>query len=145
MKVHTIIPGLYTRGEFRKMSRGDKIGALGMLGVRVVISCYGQRDRDLEVAGVTNYHYVPFPDGKVIPTLLLAPPLKDAVAALRRREGVLVHCHAGRNRAGLVATLIVREMYGVSGAEALRLVRAARPNAVANPAFEAYLEGLKIP
>jgi protein-tyrosine phosphatase len=148
MKVHTIIPGLYTRGEFRKVQRGKKVTALNMLGVKVVVACYGDYDTDFkhpEVDGMIRYWHIPFADGKLIPTQLLARPVEDAAAALRRKEGVLVHCHAGRNRAGLVAALIVREMYGVTGVEALRLVRDARPNAVANPAFEAYLEGLKMP
>jgi protein-tyrosine phosphatase len=145
MKVHTIIPGLYQRGEFSKMTRSAKVSALEMLGVKVVISCYGPYDKEIPAVDGVTYHYVPFGDGRVIPVAMLEAPVADAGSALRRKEGVLVHCHAGRNRAGLVAALIVRQTYGVSGVEALRLVRAGRPNAVANLAFEAYLEGLKNP
>jgi hypothetical protein len=113
MKVHTIIPGLYQRGEFSKMTRSAKVSALEMLGVKVVISCYGSYDKEIPAVDGVTYHYVPFRDGRVIPVPMLEAPVADAVSALRRKEGVLVHCHAGRNRAGLVAALIVRQTYGV--------------------------------
>ncbi|RMF82970.1 MAG: phosphatase [Nitrospirae bacterium] len=49
---------------------------------------------------------------------------RDTAAALRRGEGVLVHCHAGIGRTGMVATCILLAL-GLDPDEALRRVRAA--------------------
>lgn len=57
----------------------------------------------------------------------------------------LVHCTFGRNRSGLMATLVVRELLGVSGAEALAHVRSLRDGAANNEVFSAWLEGLPAP
>lgn len=64
----------------------------------------------------------------------------DVVAeAMLRGERVLVTCMAGRNRSGLIAALALRRARNLSGAEAMELVRAARPNALTNPTFSRYL------
>ena len=57
----------------------------------------------------------------------------------------LVHCTFGRNRSGLMATLVVRELLGVSGAEALAHVRSLRDGAANNEVFSAWLESLPAP
>lgn len=55
---------------------------------------------------------------------------------------VLTMCNAGRNRSGLLSALIVRELTGLPGAAAMAVVREHRPNAIANPHFERFLEEL---
>jgi protein-tyrosine phosphatase len=58
----------------------------------------------------------------------------------------MVCCYYGVNRSGLIATLIVRQYAGVSGEEALRLVRRSRKGSVGgNPHFVNYLNGLGAP
>lgn len=59
---------------------------------------------------------------------------------LENGHRVLVHCLAGRNRSCLVAALVLRQRYGLSGTEAADLVRALRPNALHN---EVHLEWLR--
>ncbi len=58
---------------------------------------------------------------------------------------VLVHCTSGRNRSGLIVALVVREVVGLSGAEAVTFVRARRPGALTHPAFVAWLRQLPAP
>ena len=53
---------------------------------------------------------------------------------------VVTKCNMGLNRSGLLSALIVSRLQSLSGAEALRYVRSKIPEAVRNPAFEAYLE-----
>lgn len=144
MKTHTIIPGLYQRGAFHEFPREQKLQDLAFLKVETVICCCGPYDRDLDT-GAVRYYHVPFSDGKKIPTQLLVVPVAAAVRSLRRGGGVLVHCRVGRNRSGLASALIVRQVRGVTGAEAMAVVRAGRVNALANPAFVAYLESLEAP
>lgn len=57
------------------------------------------------------------------------PVAKDVVARLRRGERVLLHCRAGRGRAGLVAGLLLRDC-GLGGEEAVRWVREASSGAL---------------
>jgi protein-tyrosine phosphatase len=57
----------------------------------------------------------------------------------------LVHCTFGRNRSGLVATLVVRELLGLSGRDALAHVRDRRDRAVNNESFARWLSSLTAP
>jgi hypothetical protein len=59
-----------------------------------------------------------------------------------RGDRVLITCHAGLNRSGLITALVLRHAYGLSGRQAVAAVRAARPQALGNAYFRAYLEGL---
>ena len=61
---------------------------------------------------------------------------------VRGGSSVVVMCERGVNRSGLVTALIVRELQGVSGAEAVALIRARRQGSLRNPDFVAYLESL---
>ncbi|MEX1104389.1 MAG: protein-tyrosine phosphatase family protein [Dehalococcoidia bacterium] len=54
-------------------------------------------------------------------------------------ERVYVMCHHGMNRSGLVAGLILREL-GVSGADAVARILAARPGSLSNQTFRAIVE-----
>lgn len=57
--------------------------------------------------------------------------------ALDRR--VLVHCHVGKNRSGVVATLVMVTIAGLQHSGALTYVRERRPGAVSNPRWERWL------
>ncbi len=143
MKVHTILPAtLYQRGNCLKYSYGEKAAMMREHGIDLVANLWSRRDDDLEVLAI--YIHQPIPDGKRLDPGPLEK-LAWAIAEEIQVEGrtALIQCHAGRNRSGLLSALIVRNLLGVSGAEALATVRAGRPNAVANPVFERYLEGLQ--
>jgi protein-tyrosine phosphatase len=83
---------------------------------------------------------VEVPDPSV--TLRLASLVAGMVGDGHR---ALVHCTFGRNRSGLVATLIVRELLNLSGAAALDFVRERRNGVVNNVAFEKWLASLPAP
>lgn len=85
------------------------------------------------------YRHKPIPDGSKLRYGLLQPLLKEALEFIKDGGSIVVMCHAGRNRSGLITTLLVRDILGCTGKRALELVRTARPNAVANPEFEDYL------
>jgi len=97
------------------------------------------------IDGLT-YVKCPLVDGGSIPD----PTLTLGLAALVARlvddgHRALVHCTFGRNRSGLMATLVVRELLGLSGADALAHVRARRRKVANNAAFEEWLESLPRP
>ncbi|HET7397127.1 MAG TPA: dual specificity protein phosphatase [Intrasporangium sp.] len=95
-----------------------------------------------EIEGMT-YLKCPLVDAEDLPdpavTLRLARLVADLVEDGHR---ALVHCTFGRNRSGLVVSLVVRELLGVTGAEALAYVQARRERAVNNETFARWLRTL---
>lgn len=140
MKTHTILPGLYQRGHTGRVSLDEKRRWLAENHVGLVLNLW-QHDRDWMILPV-RYELQPMPDGRVIPEATLRMLVILARDFAKIGQGTLVLCHAGRNRSGLLSAMIVRDWLGVSGTEAMRIVREGRPRAIANPAFAAYLEGL---
>ncbi len=93
-----------------------------------------------------TYLKCPLVDGRDVPdpgvTLRLAGLVAGLVADGHR---ALVHCTFGRNRSGLLATLVVREVLGISGRDALTHVQQRRRRAVNNEAFARWLRSLPPP
>ena len=111
----------------------------------VVSVCKKGTDPEVLAASGVEYVYLPIPDGKRVPVDLFEEARAAVERLLDAGHHVVVHCLAGRNRSATVAALVVRSRCRVSGAAALAHVRARRPNAVANPVFEAYLRELPRP
>jgi len=96
---------------------------------------------DIGVPAMANhliYLYFPFEDAAV-PTM----PKLHAVArfganCVRDGHRVLSHCGLGFNRSALVAGLILRYL-GMSGEEAVQLLRLRRPGALYNQVYADYL------
>jgi hypothetical protein len=66
------------------------------------------------------------------------PPLAAALHAFLNAGGrVLLHCHGGKGRSGMVAARLLVER-GIAPAGALALVRAARPGAIETAEQEAW-------
>lgn len=66
----------------------------------------------------------------------LAQSTADRIAsAVARGTRVLVTCHAGLNRSGLVTALTLRRLTGLSGAECVSIVRDRRHRALCNDYF----------
>lgn len=60
---------------------------------------------------------------------------RHVLLALRNKQNVLVTCHKGLNRSGLITGLVLRYL-GYSGNEALRLIKEARGSfALSNSSF----------
>lgn len=99
-------------------------------------------DLDLGVPAVPDqYLYIYFP----IDDILTLPDL-EKLHAVARLGAILVnsglrvlsHCGMGHNRCALVAGLILTYM-GLSGQEAVELIRARRQGALYNKAFAEYI------
>ena len=67
----------------------------------------------------------------------LPPALAFLFAQLSRGRRVLVHCHAGKDRTGMLLALFVAKRDGLAAGEAIRKVREVRPPAVSAPGWEA--------
>lgn len=116
-------------------------------GIRAVIDI---ADADAHPpAGATDgllYLKAPLVDGDDLPDPALTLRLATLVAGLLD-DGyrVLVHCTFGRNRSGLIVSLVVREALGLTGAEALAHVQAHREGTVNNARFAEWLRSLPAP
>jgi hypothetical protein len=93
-----------------------------------------------------TYLKCPLVDGSQLPSPVLTLGLARLVADLvRDGHRTLVHCTFGRNRSGLLTTLVVRDLLGLTGAEALAHVQAHRQDAVNNEDFATWLRSLPAP
>jgi protein-tyrosine phosphatase len=92
------------------------------------------------------YLKCPLVDQEDVPEPGLTLRLAGLVAGLvEDGHQALVHCTFGRNRSGLMATLVVRELLGLSGADALAYVRERRDGVANNESFEQWLTTLEAP
>ncbi len=143
MKVYEILAGkLYQRGRFDKWPKERKLLELKELGITVVANMIRIPDDDISGPDGVEYYMLPIADGKIKDPDMLNKLADRLFQRIMEGKKVLIHCNAGRNRSGLVSALVVRRYYYLSGHEALNYVRRVRPQAIANPHFEAYLEGL---
>ena len=134
-----IIPCLFMGGHIRKGSSGERIPVVVEAEFDVVISLYSRDGHG--PAGTVEHHCREIPDGP-----LTAGQLADAcelaettAAAVRAGRKVLVRCHAGYNRSGLVVVqALVHLGYPVD--DAIFLVRYRRSKwALSNHLFVEYL------
>lgn len=139
MKAIEVIDGLWIRGGLNNnVGTRETVRQLKELGVRAVLSVHPRGEPMLDDQDDIHYKHSPFSDGKKLPVN------KDELVewVCSHGPGVLVTCRAGRNRSGLIVALSLMSILRVDGKTALELLRSKRPGAVANPAFEAYIEGL---
>lgn len=97
--------------------------------------------------GIAVVH-APAVDDKNVPVFrdVLARALKAAKEVAERIQGgqnVLVTCHAGLNRSGLVSGLALHVLYGWSGKRCVRQVQAKRQEALFNERFVEALTRLR--
>lgn len=117
------------------------------LGIDVVVDLYGTMDTNLPTApNSILYIFWPIADIPELPDLQTLDVLVDAVVRLiRLGHKVLVHCHMGKSRSGLFNAAVAMKTLGISGAEAVDLVRRRRAGALGNQVFTAYLQSLPAP
>ena len=70
---------------------------------------------------------------------ILRKTAKMVVEEHEEGRRVLITCFAGINRSGLLMGLVLRERFGLTGAEAIKLIRRKRYGALSNRAFCRYL------
>jgi hypothetical protein len=98
-----------------------------------------------QIDGLT-YLKCPLRDADEVPEKDVTVRLAQLVAGLiRDGHRALVHCTFGRNRSGLLTTLVVRELLGLSGEQALGYVQERRTDAVNNQQFADWLAALPVP
>lgn len=143
--VYEILPGrLYQRGKLHSLEPAKKLSGLRHYGITTAVAL-APPTPDPYLSVFFDYIHQPIPDGALDPKtgglkmLVLASQL---VHNIEFGGTVLTMCNAGRNRSGLLSALIVRELTGLPGSAAMKVVRQHRPNAIANPNFERFLEGL---
>ena len=96
--------------------------------------------RALQASG-REWHHLPIPDlGTPGPEFVdaWARAKGRVLGSLGRGERVLIHCAAGLGRTGMVAARLLTEL-GMSPADAIRRVRAARPGAIETEAQAAWV------
>jgi protein-tyrosine phosphatase len=74
----------------------------------------------------------PIPDFSIPSQDSLAETLLQTLNAARARERVVIHCHAGSGRTGVLAACLARVVFDLEGEEAVRWVRQFVPTAVEN-------------
>jgi hypothetical protein len=117
------------------------------VGIDVVVDL-ADADSVAPAADIEHLTYLkcPLVDGSELPAPVLTLGLARLVADLvRDGHQALVHCTFGRNRSGLLTTLVVRELLRVPGVEALEHVQARRRDAVNNEDFASWLRSLPAP
>ena len=102
--------------------------------------------RQIQSRGI-DWHHLPImdlspPDARFETGWLRSGPL--LLAQLRAGGRVLVHCRGGLGRAGTVAARLLVEL-GTAPAEAVRLVRQARPGAIETRQQQNHVLGLTVP
>ncbi len=117
----------------------DDWQALEQLGISAIIDLDG--GVDIGVPLVPNhiiYLYFPFSDADLPDLPKLQAVAQFAATLVNAGQKVLCHCAMGFNRSALVAGLVLKQM-GLSGQEALDLLRRQRPGALYNEAYASYL------
>jgi len=102
-------------------------------------------DLDIGVPTVPNhmmYIYFPIYDEDLPDLEKLHAVARMGAALIKSGHKVLSHCGMGFNRSALVAGLIMIYL-GVTGPEAVRLIRERRPGALFNENFASYLMSIE--
>lgn len=120
------------QGVFRVVSLNEPENR-AQIGADRLPDCLAQHEVLWQEFPITNFG-VPDQDA-----LALLPALLDElVFSLTTGKSVLLHCFAGLGRAGTVAALLLVEL-GLSGKDAIDLVRAHRPGAIETEVQEALV------
>jgi protein-tyrosine phosphatase len=100
---------------------------------------------DLDIPTIPDrglYIYFPFEDKKELPDLQkLHKVAKFGASLIESGYGVLSHCGMGHNRSALLAGVTLTYL-GMTGAEAVTLLRQKRQGALYNQVFASYLQTL---
>src|SRR5689334_19721951 len=100
--------------------------------IRVVIDLEGGLDQGVSTRpGHLLYLYHPIFDEQLPDLCTLHAMGRMAADLIRQGHRVLAHCGMGFNRSALVAGVILTEL-GVTGADAVQMLRARRPGALFN-------------
>ena len=145
MEIYEILDGrLYQSGAPEDAAERDSIHARG---IDVVVDLFGTLDPGVPTApNSILYVFWPIEDHAALPDMGILNTLVDTLVRLiGLGHKVLVHCHRGKSRSGLVNALVAMKILGIDGSSAVDLVRRRRPEALGNHVFAAYLQALPAP
>ena len=145
MEVFEILEGrLYQSGAPEDAAEWASIHSRG---IDVVVDLFGTLDPGVPTApNSILYIFWPIEDADALPAIGILTVLVDAVVRLiQLGHKVLVHCHRGKSRSGLLNALVTMRLLGISGREAVDLVRLRRPGALGKPVVTAYLAARPAP
>jgi protein-tyrosine phosphatase len=113
--------------------------------IDVVVDLYGTLDPGVPTEpNSILYLFWPIEDAAVLPDVHILDVLTDTVARLiALGHKVLVHCHRGKSRSGLINAIVVMKMLKLDGNAAIDIIRQGRPGALGNQTFVEYLQGLR--
>jgi protein-tyrosine phosphatase len=130
------------RGRLYLSQAVDNWEPIHKAGISAVIDLEGEIDHGIPtVPGQMLYIYFPIYDDELPNLQKLHAVAKLAASLVERGERVLSHCGLGLNRSALVAGLTLTYL-GMSGEEAVRLLREKRPGALFNEKFADYLQSI---
>jgi protein-tyrosine phosphatase len=140
LDVSRVAPGVY---QGSRPPPGDAVRAAGFNVLVLAAQEYQPPDRDFHgvrvIRAIVDDAGAPMTRREWQQALLAA----GEAAALRARGArVLTTCHAGLNRSGLVNALMLHRLTGMSGRQAIDMVRTARPGALNNQFFTGALRQL---
>lgn len=143
--MYWLIDGLLA-GRPGPVERPWDLAALRAGGVEALVSLNSEPDTaEIAAAGLRHYSL------PQLPSLPLVGPLKklllrgveralDAIhAEVSAGHAVVVHCHAGKDRTGLVLAAYLIRYEGLAAGEAIARVRAVKPNAMSALGYEAMV------
>ena len=78
--------------------------------------------------------HAPTPDFQTPQPEILRSALESTLAAAQEGRTIVIHCHAGIGRTGILTACLAREVFGMTGEEAIDWVRGFIPEAVENAA-----------
>ena len=135
MKLIEIAPRIYLRGNLSRVQNLSE--SLQAAGIDVVVRLVTP---NIAVTGVT-FIYFPIADGRLRAetTESLEKLADDLFGYWQQGKRIVITCNMGRNRAALLTTLVVSRALKLSYSDSMALVRARRPNALANKHFERYI------
>lgn len=111
-------------------------------GISVLIDLDGDIDHGVPTApNRILYIYFPILDSDLPDLEMLHSVARLSADLCRKGESILTHCKMGLNRSALLLGVILTYL-GISGSEAVELLRHKRPGALFNPKFSSYLASL---
>lgn len=124
---------------------GYPVGNPADEGFDVLVLCAEEYQPSAEHFPALEVIHAPMFDDQIdLETIERASIAASQVADLVRdgAKKVLVTCAVGKNRSGLVTGLILHDLYGLSGDEAVTVIQAKRPGALSNDSFAEFLRDL---
>lgn len=96
------------------------------------------------LAAAPQIIYAPLDDAQLTESeIRIATAAAENVAnAYAEGKKILVTCFQGRNRSGLITALAMHLYYGMSGQEAVSIVKKQRKDVLTNPSFVDFLSTL---